>query len=90
MAEAETEKEVLERAIRIIRNWRIAKNPAVVQLLFLELRALNREEHPELWSQLRTTLKENKDLHDEQLQFYIHEPELAKNGWWWYDKNLWK
>lgn len=90
MLMAETEKQMLERAIRILEHWTVQRTPAVVQLVFLELRNLDQSNNHVLWSKLRETLATNTELLDVDLQDYIYEPELAKNGWWWYDRNLWR
>lgn len=83
------EKETLERAIQILRHWRPERGPAELQLIFLELRDVEQTENVILWKELRSTLAANKKLLDKDLQFYIYEPELAKNGWWWYDCDQW-
>lgn len=90
MAEAEREKIMLERIIRILKEWTVARNPVAVQLAFLELRMVNQNTNTELWQELRSVLGKNPDLLDDDLQSYIYEPELAKNGWWWYDRANWK
>lgn len=87
---ATTEQEQLERAVSILSAWTTKRTPAEIQLLFLELRSLNQQENVDQWDALRSAMLENATLLDEQLQDYIYEPELAKNGWWWYDRNLWR
>lgn len=83
------DKETLERAIQILRHWRPERGPVEVQLIFLELRDVEQTENVMLWKELRSTLATNKKLLDKDLQFYIYEPELAKNDGWWYDRNQW-
>lgn len=87
---AATEQEQLARAVSILSRWTTRRTPAEIQLLFLELRLLNQQENVDQWDALRSAMLGNAALLDEQLQDYIYEPELAKNGWWWYDRNLWR
>lgn len=85
-----TEREELELAVAIVRDWTIKRTCSEIENLFYELRSFNQSENADLWKDLRSEMNANNALLDDQLQFYVNQPVLATNGWWWYDPNLWK
>ncbi len=89
MPEYLTEKEELEINILIVQEWTINRTCSEIGNLFFCLREFDQSQNLELWKALRSAMGANKELLDEQLQYYIYEPVLATNGWWWSDKKNW-
>lgn len=84
-----TEREELELAVEICRDWTVQRTCSDIEDVFFRLSTFDQNENVDLWKQLRETIVGNKALLDSDLQYYIYEPVLAKNGWWWYDRNQW-
>ena len=84
-----TEREELRREIRIVSAWRPSKVPNGVVSAFLRLEDLDRSENRDLWEELREALAANPALRDRDLLAHVARPELAAQGYWWYDPDRW-
>ncbi len=84
-----SERERLNWAIGLLREWEEPYQWAEVENVFLHLDELDRSANAGLWAELRRVLTTNEAFRDPDLQRFLRNERLARKGHWWYDPNQW-
>jgi hypothetical protein len=83
------ERATLLMVIDAVESFREGRFPHSYSGLFGKLISLDQSENLELWKRLRMALIENDDFRADHNFGEIEDPEIAAEGYWWFDRALW-